>query len=83
MIRYTYECMECHRIWTEDLPMEKRNDPLKGPCPYCEEGKVKRIYTTQFLLKGDGWAKDGYSGFLGDDPNWKRNKWDHRELKDE
>lgn len=48
MIRYSYECLKCHRIWTEDLPIEQRNDPLSQPCPFCEEGKVKRVYTTRF-----------------------------------
>lgn len=85
MIRYTYECLKCNRIWTEDLSIDERNNPLSMPCPYCdEEGGIKRSYTTSFLLKGGNWAKDGYSDYLGNDPDWKAGRFDPRKIeKDE
>ena len=81
-IRYTYECMECNQMWTEDLPLDQRNDPLSQACPFCDKGgRIKRAYTTSFLLKGDGWARDGYSGYLGDDPDFKAGRWNQNKIK--
>lgn len=63
---YEYQCPKCDKVFEvtqkiSDPPLEK---PPEGECP---EGKVcsekpKKLISggTSFLLKGSGWAKDGY-----------------------
>jgi putative FmdB family regulatory protein len=55
---YTYKCEKCEREFDEtqsvtDLPLTQ--------CEKCS-GQVSRIISSPptFVLKGSGWAKDGY-----------------------
>lgn len=54
---YEYECDECGRF--EEL--QKASDTPLEKCPKCG-GKAKRVMSTgtSFILKGGGWAFDGY-----------------------
>jgi len=54
---YDFQCMVCEHVF--ELK-QKHNDPS----PYCERcnNPTERLITnTSFILKGDGWYKDGYS----------------------
>ena len=56
MPTYEYECNGGHEFETvqsiKDKPLSK--------CPECGK-KCRRLITgTSFILKGSGWAKDGY-----------------------
>ncbi len=55
---YEYKCNDCKKV----IEIHQNiNDPEKTICPYCN-GKIKRIMSyTSFVLKGNGWANDGYS----------------------
>lgn len=54
---YEYKC-PCGRVFEE---LQTMRDPAPQ-CPTCEgQGAVKQIAGTQFQLKGQGWAKDGYA----------------------
>ena len=58
---YEYECM-IHNIFEVQ---QKLNDEPLIVCPQCEkEGKIssvkKIISSTSFILKGGGWAAQGY-----------------------
>lgn len=61
---YEYECKTCgkrveveQRITAE--PLTTHRECAETPC----DGDVKRLITrTSFILKGRGWAKDGYGG---------------------
>ena len=58
---YEYKCNKCNCWWEE---IEKFSDPTLTYCKGCEtEGGVHRLIPGQlnFILKGDGWYKDGYS----------------------
>ena len=58
---YEYKCDLCNCLWEE---IEKFSDPALTYCKGCEtEGGVHRLIPGQlnFILKGDGWYKDGYS----------------------
>ncbi len=61
---YTYECRACGRQWEEE---QRIVDPPLERCPECD-GEVHRIITQRtdhavgFVLNGNRWAKDGYSG---------------------
>lgn len=59
MPKYDVKCQVCAQEWeiskgmNQDLP----------PCPTCG-GPVDQLppKATNFILKGRGWAKDGYAG---------------------
>lgn len=58
---YDYECDRCgtiQEVWFFNKSEEKR--PPK--CVECGAGMLNRLpCAPPFALKGDGWAKDGYS----------------------
>jgi len=57
MPTYRYKCSKGH----EFEAVEKITDDPRTCCIECKE-KVERMITqTSFVLKGKGWAKDGYS----------------------
>jgi len=57
---YVYECKECE---AEMEVIQKIADPPPEACEKCEaKGTLNRkLGVSNFQLKGDGWAKDGYS----------------------
>ena len=58
---YEYKCDKCNCLWEE---IQKFSDPILTLCKGCEqEGGVHKLIPGQmnFILKGDGWFKDGYS----------------------
>jgi len=56
---YEFRCEECNKIMSESLPITSRKKQTK--CLFCE-GVAKRIISkNNFILKGGGWEKDGYS----------------------
>lgn len=60
MPTYEYECNVCgHQLEAEQSIKDK---PLEE-CPKCRVLSLKRLISsnTNFVLKGDGWAGDGYS----------------------
>jgi putative FmdB family regulatory protein len=59
MPTYTYICYSCRH----EFEVEQRitDEPIKT-CPSCGELRVHRtISSGNFVLKGGGWFKDGYS----------------------
>ena len=57
---YEYTCDECRCMWEE---LEKFDTPIPDICKACNaEGKVRRLLPGQmnFILKGRGWANEGY-----------------------
>lgn len=64
MPRYNYKCQDCGHI--KEFTASMHRVLLKGVyCPSCNEGvsTFVRIFSpsTNFILKGKRWAKDGYS----------------------
>lgn len=60
MPTYDYECEKCHKTFEAD---QKITEPPLKKCPEKScKGEVKRLIsgTSSFVLKGGGWAKDGY-----------------------
>lgn len=57
---YGFKCEFCDFEFEKSKPM-KEADEFEG-CPQCGS-ECKRIISggSCFILKGDGWAKDGYS----------------------
>ena len=58
---YEYKCDLCNGLWEE---IQKFSDVPLTVCKGCEkEGGVHKLLPGQmnFILKGDGWYKDGYS----------------------
>lgn len=56
---YIYKCLTCEHKF------EKFNCKIdsKAPkCERCENKTVKVPVASNFILKGIGWAKDGYKG---------------------
>ena len=55
---YEYECSECGHQWESEAPMSA--DPEKD-CPKCGQPSAKRLVSAPaFILRGGGWAADGY-----------------------
>jgi putative FmdB family regulatory protein len=55
---YQYQCEKCNTIFEKLL---KKQSNKKANCPDCEGMAVKIPGKTTFVLKGSGWATDGYS----------------------
>jgi putative FmdB family regulatory protein len=57
---YIYECSACNERF--EVQQRITDDPIRF-CAKCgKEGTIKRVISgTLFVLKGLGWAKDGYS----------------------
>ena len=63
MPTYAYECPKCH---AEMELVRSMTDESPGPL-CCQEGcngetMVRVLSTSSFVLKGSGWARDGYAG---------------------
>ena len=56
---YEFRCEECNKIMSESLPITSRKE--KTVCLFCGEVSKRIISKNSFILKGEGWAKDGYS----------------------
>ena len=54
---YDFQCNECKHLF---VVLQKYVDP-NPICEKCEEPTTKIISETSFILKGDGWYRDGYS----------------------
>lgn len=54
---YEYECKKGH-VFSEQA---KISDPPRKRCKVCRCFCWRRIYSGGFVLKGKGWAKDGYA----------------------
>lgn len=52
---YEYECKACGTL--SEVIQKVGEDP---PTCTCNTVMVKRVSTTSFILKGGGWATDGY-----------------------
>ena len=59
---YVFRCPECGTETDHRREVSRRDDPAR--CPKCnsETQRVQVPSGTGFILKGSGWAKDGYSG---------------------
>jgi len=57
MPTYVYECRTCGRF---DVEQRVVDEPLTH-CPKCGADVRRLIGSTSFVLKGSGWAKDGYA----------------------
>jgi putative FmdB family regulatory protein len=59
MPTYDYECDACKHKW--ELIQSIKAKPVKA-CPKCLEDKARRLISLgTFILKGKGWAEDGYT----------------------
>jgi putative FmdB family regulatory protein len=55
---YEYECSCCGHRWEAT---QRLNDPPLTTCPKCLVASAKKLVSaTSFVLKGGGWAADGY-----------------------
>ena len=55
---YEFKCDNCH-ITEENLPINSKKETTK--CNICGREAKRIISKSSFILKGKGWAKDGYS----------------------
>lgn len=59
MPTYNYKCSACSHQF--EIFQSIKDEPLKV-CPECSKDALDRlIFSTNFVLKGGGWFKDGYS----------------------
>jgi len=57
---YEYECKKCKHV--KEIVMRIVDEPPRTMvCPKCKGEMKKIISQTSFILKGRGWADDGYS----------------------
>jgi putative FmdB family regulatory protein len=59
MPTYEYRCSACKSEWEIDQSIAA---PAVQACPICHAEKPTLLIGSRpsFLLKGEGWAKDGY-----------------------
>jgi putative FmdB family regulatory protein len=75
-MRYHYTCHDCETKFTAQLPMDEHKTPQ--PCPTCGELIEKDFRpTTNFILKGDGWA--GKNNRIANQMREKNKKLDARQ----
>jgi putative FmdB family regulatory protein len=57
---YTYECKNCGKEF--EMVQSIKDEPLKI-CVHCNSNNIHRLIDggAGFVLKGTGWASDGYS----------------------
>jgi len=68
MPTYCQRCKKCGHRFEVQLPMARYSDPQ--PCPKCgAPTTVRVIAATTHVLKGGGWAKDGYQKGGNSDAN--------------
>lgn len=59
MPTYEYDCIACAHAW--ELEQSIKAEPEKS-CPACNQETARRLVSGgTFVLKGDGWFKDGYT----------------------
>jgi putative FmdB family regulatory protein len=58
MPHYEYIC-ECGLVIELERPVKERD--LETACPKCNDLTRRLPSRTSFMLKGNGWAKDGYN----------------------
>lgn len=69
-MNYEYECQKCGHVFERNLPIDKRDQPLKEPCPNCgERGMVVRNVTKLAITSGgvkslQQRAGDGFNDLL-------------------
>lgn len=56
---YDYSCTNCEKEWEEEHSIKS---PPITLCPFCKNETAKRLISSSssFILKGQGWFKDGY-----------------------
>lgn len=55
---YEYQCEACEHRWEVEQSIKS---PPESTCPKCLRKTAKRVIAkTNFALKGQGWARDGY-----------------------
>lgn len=71
---YEYKCNLCNGLWEE---IQKFSDTPLTICKSCgKEGGVNKLIPGQmnFILKGDGWYKDGYNNHKKNSKMEEKNK---------
>ena len=63
---YEYQCTRPGCAKKFDRLMRHHTDP-NPPCDTCEQPTQRLISPSAFVLKGSGWASDGYAGGAGID----------------
>ena len=58
MPHYEYRCEACGHRFTRMTRMSERN---AQDCSPCGKRATKLVSGGAFILKGNGWAKDGYA----------------------
>jgi len=58
MPEYPYKCLDCKYDF---IIVRKMTDVAKTQCPQCKSEKLKRVFTTNFILNGLGWAKEKHA----------------------
>jgi len=59
MITYEYKCSSCKHEWEVE---QRIIDKKITKCPKCKKKTAQRLISCgNFILKGGGWAKEGYS----------------------
>lgn len=64
MPRYDYQCDTKNCEGEETFVIEHSiKEPAKEQCPFCGKNSLTRLISgsTSFKLKGNSWAKNGYS----------------------
>lgn len=56
---YEYQCETCKYEFSIERRITEEESTTK--CPNCGSDKTQRLISNNyFILKGDGWGKDGY-----------------------
>ena len=58
---YEWKCEDCEHVTEVICKISERDEPVD--CEDCSSENTKKVISAcAFVLKGAGWAKDGYKG---------------------
>jgi putative FmdB family regulatory protein len=63
---YEYHCEACDKVIDIEMSLKVMQSNPEILCPDCAQKMHRQISSNcTFMLKGEGWAKDGYSSSKG------------------
>jgi len=51
--KHEFKCLECGRAYV--ITVKFGDEVPNTPCPICHSNKVKKVFNTAFILKGEGY----------------------------
>lgn len=78
-MKYEYKCINCGKEYFVDIPISKYEEEKDKQFCSCGKKLTRYFSSCNFILKGHGWARDGYGTC---DTEMKNNNFKDKKLED-